>query len=103
MSIFQVLGLGSIIGGYPPTYFNNPQALQQAFAQQNIPMPTLLCPHSDCPKCREERLRLEIEQKEIDWEKARKKEVYEKRCKNYMTKFHKFTNKKVSNETKVAV
>ncbi len=89
MSLLQALGLG--IGA--PYNFQSGQCVprpiwdyQQMIAQYQ---PLHTCIHSNCPICQKE---YESRAKQIKDEAdatAHRKELYEERCKDYMTKFRK--------------
>lgn len=89
MGILDNLGLGGIGGLIQDSNpFQNPQAMA-GISMPYAPMYIERCKHYNCPMCKEENFRLVIVQKKKDWEIARKKEDYEKRCKEYMKRFKK--------------
>ena len=91
MSLLQAFGMTpwNYQSGQVPSWEHQQAMAQSLQGQMAYMRASHTCIHIDCPKCKEENMRQIIAQKKIDWEKARKKEDYEKRCKQYMKRFKK--------------
>lgn len=83
-NLMELLGLGGLLSDYS---FPSMNTQEQMAAMQQYSMSNSICIHPNCPICKERddnHVKLWQEQEEL---KKKKKEDYEKRCKEYMKKF----------------